>query len=370
MPSKDYYIGLMTGTSIDAIDAALVNFSSGQPQLTFSQNTRIPDELKRELHALTQPGDNEIERMGIADRTLGELLADSATNLLRSTGIRAEDIHAIGSHGQTIRHRPDLPTTFTLQIGDPNVIATRTGIVTIGDFRRHDMALGGEGAPLAPAFHNAVLRSNDEDRIILNIGGISNITVLPADPNADVVGFDTGPGNTLLDANAKRSLDEPYDKYGRLAAEGTANKDLLNALLRDSYFSAPPPKSTGREYFNWSWLESTISKFDISPADLQATLAQLTVESIMRAIKCYGTEQGKILVCGGGVRNTYLFEQLQNYRDQYEVVSTADYGIDPDVMEAMCFAWLAKQRLENKPGNLPSVTGADKAVVLGGIYQP
>lgn len=363
-----FFIGLMSGTSLDAVDAALVDFSSHPPKLIATHSQALPHDLKQELLALCIPGDNEINRMGELDVKVGKLFATVANSLLSSAKIFPKEITAIGSHGQTIRHHPNNKYPFTLQIGDPNVIANETGITTVADFRRRDIATGGQGAPLAPGFHNAIFRSEKYDRIILNLGGIANITFLAKDLAAPVLGFDTGPANTLLDAWANLHLNKPYDENGNWAASGKVSADLLKTLLADPYFSLPAPKSTGREYFNLTWLEKHIAAFKLPPEDIQATLCELTARSIMNAINKTTQTNTQILICGGGIKNLFLVERLKTNNNQHSIHSTTEFGVPPEWIEAMAFAWLAKQTMENNPSNLPSVTGAKKTVVLGGIY--
>jgi anhydro-N-acetylmuramic acid kinase len=364
------FIGLMSGTSMDAADAALVDFSAGKSKLIATHRTPLTAELRAALLALCIPGPNEIERMAELDARLGELFAEAALALLKKSGVNAIEVLAIGSHGQTVRHQPTGPYPFSLQIGNPALIAQRTGITTVADFRRADIAAGGQGAPLVPAFHNAVFRSSGHNRVIVNIGGIANITILPKDAKQPVTGFDTGPGNVLLDAWAERHLGKRMDEDGRFAATGKTHEGLLADLLSDSYFALAPPKSTGREHFNITRLDAALKSYSkLSAQDVQATLCELTAASIASAIQKYAPATNEVLVCGGGAHNTHLMQHLRACLSRCSVESTEKYGINPDWMEAMAFAWLAKQTLEGKPGNLPSVTGAKRAVVLGGVYR-
>lgn len=360
----------MSGTSMDAADAALVDFGGAQPTLLATHSIPLSPGLRGALFALCVPGPDEIERMGELDVQLGEIFADAALALLKKAEIKPAAVQAIGSHGQTVRHQPAGPYPFTLQIGNPALIAHRTGITTVADFRRADMAAGGQGAPLAPAFHNAVLRSAQRDRVVVNIGGIANVTILPKDTKQPVIGFDTGPGNVLLDTWAERHLGQRMDEEGRFAAGGEINENLLNEFLRDNYFSLAPPKSTGREYFNGAWLDAKLQNHGaVSAQNVQATLCELTAASITDAVKKYAPTTQELLVCGGGAHNTHLMQRLRARLHPCTVASTQHYGVSPDWMEAMAFAWLAKRTLEGKPGNLPSVTGAKHAVMLGGIYK-
>lgn len=369
--NNEYYIGIMSGTSIDAIDAALVDFSSHPPQLIASHTKPFPENLQRELNALCSPGNDEINRLGAACHQLGKLFAQTVKELLTSAKIDPNQIQAIGSHGQTIRHQPQGSYPFTLQIGDPNIIAEETQIKTVADFRRRDMACGGQGAPLTPAFHDYLFRDNNKNRIILNLGGIANITFLSSDIQSPVYGFDTGPANTLLDNWIKKSKEKNYDANGEWAASGKINLSLLEILLNDSYFKLPAPKSTGREYFNLSWLENYLQSIQnvIFPEDVQATLCELTAITIMNDIKKIMPYSGEILICGGGIKNKYLIERLKFHAADYSIHSTKDFGAPPEWLEAMAFAWLARQTLHEKPGNIPSVTGAKRNAVLGGVYK-
>lgn len=367
---SDLYIGLMSGTSMDAADAALVDFSTGEPKLIATHRTPLTAELRAALLALCVPGPNEIERMAELDARLGGLFAEAALALLKQSGVSAMDVQAIGSHGQTVRHQPSGPHPFSLQIGNPALIAQRTGITTVADFRRADIAAGGQGAPLVPAFHNAVFRSAEHDRVIVNIGGMANITILPKDIKQPVTGFDTGPGNVLLDVWAERHLGKHMDEDGRFAATGKMHEGLLASLLSDSYFALTPPKSTGREHFNIAWLDAALQEHaDISAQDVQATLCELTAASIAVAIQKHAPTTNEVLICGGGARNMHLMQRLRACLSQCSVESIEKYDISPDWVEAMAFAWLAKQTLEGKPGNLPSVTGGKRAVILGSIYS-
>jgi anhydro-N-acetylmuramic acid kinase len=367
--SEALYIGLMSGTSMDGIDAALLRLSGTTQTLEGSLNYSLPENLQDELRAIAVPGGNEIERMGVLDRRLADQFAQAALQLLTNAGVDPVEVSAIGCHGQTIRHRPEGANPFTLQIGDPNRIAEITGITTVADFRRRDMAAGGQGAPLAPIFHHALFRSRDEERVVLNIGGIANITVLPAAPDGTVIGFDTGPGNTLIDAWARRELGQPFDHCGNWAAGGKTNGLWLQRLCADPFFRKPAPKSTGPEYFNLQWVDSVCTGLPpLEKKDMQATLTALTAETVCQAVKAYAPRCRRLIVCGGGVHNNELMRQLQTLLAEISVEDTSAHGLDPDYIEAAAFAWLAKQALENNPVSLPSVTGAARPVILGGIY--
>ncbi len=367
----DHLIGLMSGTSMDGIDAALVRFDdTALPELIARRTTALPSELQEKLRALAQPGANELDRMMRLDGTVARLFADAVVELLDQTGMSAGQIRAIGSHGQTIRHVPVGAEPYTVQIGNPSLIAELTGITTVADFRRRDLAAGGQGAPLAPAFHAAFFRTSAENRVALNIGGIANLTRLPAEAQALVSGFDTGPGNLLLDAWIRQYQGKTLDDGGAWGAGGRVLPELLAALLADPYFRESPPKSTGREQFHLDWLKAGLATLPTAdPQDVQATLQELTAVSVADAIRQYAGEAQRVLVCGGGVHNRALLARLQAQLPDLIVESTAVAGIDPDFVEAIGFAWLAKRTLDGLPGNVPAVTGARGERILGGIYR-
>ena len=364
-----HYIGLMSGTSVDGIDAALVSIPpAGGFAVVATHQHPLPDTVRLAIQSLMQPGTNEIDREGELDMQLGGLFAEATAALLRKSGMPPSQIRAIGSHGQTIRHRPQAAHAFSRQIGNPSVIAETTGITTVADFRARDMAAGGQGAPLVPAFHAALFRKAGANRAIVNIGGIANITWLAGDARTEVIGFDTGPGNTLLDLWTKQQLGRAYDQDGAWASSGKVLPALLTRLLDDSYFRQRPPKSTGREHFHLEWLAHHLASNE-APQDVQATLAELSARSIADALRRLlpGTPQ-EVYVCGGGAHNRDLRVRLQAALGQIPLATTAALGLDPDWVEAAAFAWLAHQTLAGHPGNLPSVTGARRPVVLGGIY--
>lgn len=356
----------MSGTSLDGVDAALVAFDDETPSLVSTYFEPYPEKLFTALKEACQASQLSFEKLGTLDATLGDFYAHCVQQLLLNSTLSASNVVAIGSHGQTIQHSPNSTPPFTLQIGDANRIAANTGITVIADFRRKDMAAGGQGAPLVPAFHQSVFRSDEADTAILNIGGIANLTFLSEHLAEPVIGFDCGPGNTLMDQWCQRHFDTPYDKAGNLANKGHLNKPLLDSLLSDRYFSQPYPKSTGPELFNMQWLDSHLSKNPTNELDTLTTLCELTVASIALGLKQLPNVD-QVLICGGGVHNLFLKNRLEHQLG-YLVDTTERMGIHPDWVEAMAFAWLAKQTLEGKPGNLPSVTGANKAVVLGAIY--
>jgi anhydro-N-acetylmuramic acid kinase len=363
----DYYIGLISGTSMDGIDAALVDIDASAVSVLQTRQHDYPDALRSQLiDAMRNPAKCAIDDIGALDRQVGKCFCDAANALLADAGVDAAAVTAVGSHGQTLRHRPDVAHPFTLQVGDPATIAKETGITTVADFRRADIALGGQGAPLTPAFHEWLFRQSGKNRVVLNIGGIANITVLRGD-GSDTTGFDTGPGNTLLDAWCRQNLGRPYDRNGDWAAQGDVIDDLLTRLLADPYFGAAPPKSTGFEYFNLAWLEAA-GIAGLRPEDVQATLSALSADSIAADIQHHAPDTSDIFVCGGGVHNAGLLQRLAANLPYAQVSSTAAAGLEPDWVEAVAFAWLAMRTLRGLPGNLPAVTGATRATVLGAIH--
>ena len=364
----EYYIGLMSGTSVDGIDAALVDFTDATRLVSFSYFA-YPTDLKRTIHRISLDKNISLSDYGSLDCQLGNVFAECVNTLLSKANIPAEAIKAIGSHGHTVHHAPSSQHPFSLQIGDPNIIAEHTGITTAADFRRRDMAAGGQGAPLVPAFHEAIFKDSTENRVIVNIGGIANISILSKADNQPVTGFDTGPGNTLMDYWIQKNLNAEYDKNGDWANSGDMQADLVAHFKQDPYFSAPPPKSTGKEYFCPDWLQTKLETFErqIQPIDIQASLCQLTAETIADAIKASAPNTKRVLLCGGGTHNQCLVEKLKQQLS-CSIQSTAESGIHPDHVEAMAFAWLAKQTLTGQVGSVSTVTGAKSPRVLGGIY--
>ncbi|SGY93661.1 anhydro-N-acetylmuramic acid kinase [Moritella viscosa] len=391
MPNKrELYIGLMSGTSIDGIDAALVAFEHGKCQLIAQHLQAMPAKLTAQLHQLCRPNGNEISTLATIEQPLAETFALACEQLLAKTQYTAKDITAIGSHGQTVRHHPE--HGFTLQIGDANILAALTNIDTVADFRRKDMALGGQGAPLVPAFHQAEFQHQSINRAIVNIGGLANITYLPSlQQNKSIIGYDTGPGNTLLDAwfTAKNNSEKNYDEDGQWAKSGVVIESLLTSLLQHEFFALSPPKSTGRELFNLAWLQSYLSKElatisnkhsqSYSDADVQRTLTRFTAVSIANEVtklmhnnignKSVGLNiTNEVYICGGGAANPLLMADLAQLLPVTPVMTTTEIGIDPNWVEAIAFAWLAKQHIHKLPGNLPAVTGASRLAVLGAFY--
>lgn len=365
--SRSLFIGLISGTSADGIDAALVDLRGGA-QVIAAATTPYSEALRQAVLALSDPTyPLSLDHLGRVDVEIAEAFADAASSLLAQAGVPHREVCAIGSHGQTVRHRPSPPHPFTLQIGDPNVIAERTGLTTVGDFRRRDVAAGGQGAPLVPAFHSAVFAASGEARTVLNLGGIANVTLLPG--NSDPVrGFDTGPANCLLDLATERWFGRPHDAGGALAAGGRVLAARVDAALADPYFRQQPPKSTGREYFDRGWLDRIFDPERDAPTDVLATLVEITATSIATAIVREQPATRVVYACGGGIHNRTLMERLAARLHPARLETTAALGIAPDFVEAAAFAWLASRTLKGLPGNLPEVTGARGPRVLGTVF--
>lgn len=362
-PNSDgLFIGLMSGTSMDGADAVLVRFSP-EFDILASITTTMPTMLHERCLMLCQPGHDEIDLAGETDLALGHWFADAALEVLQQANVDPAEVSAIGSHGQTVRHRPG-EAGFSIQLGSADVIATRTGITTVANFRNRDMVLGGQGAPLVPAYHAAQFGKEGLRQAVVNIGGMANLTLLDGQTVAG--GFDTGPGNVLLDLWHEKHQGEGPDLNGFWAASGKVDTALLDTMLSDFYFKQPPPKSTGREYFNSDWLALQIGQQ--SPRDIQATLSQLTAQSIADALKDFAPQ--RLLVCGGGAHNGDMMQRLQQCMGNVPCESTAEQGLSPDWVEACAFAWLARARLLDQPGNAPAVTGASAPAILGAIYAP
>jgi anhydro-N-acetylmuramic acid kinase len=360
----------MSGTSLDGVDAALADFSGPAPRTLATHFSPFEADLRAELLALQSPAENELERAALAANRLVRAYAAAAAEILRAAGLKPDAIRALGAHGQTIRHRPELG--FTLQLNNPALLAELTGIVVAADFRSRDVAAGGQGAPLVPAFHQAVFGTPGQTRVIVNIGGIGNITLLQAD--GAVLGFDTGPGNVLMDLWIGRHQGKTFDELGAWAATGQVLPDLLARLLAEPYLALPPPKSTGRDLFNPDWLARQLAPFSAGdPADVQATLCEYTAATIAQAIGRQlgagaGVQPLAVFVCGGGAHNAQLQSRLAALGPAWRWQSTAALGVDPDWVEALAFAWLAHRCIDGAPGNLASVTGAAGARVLGALY--
>jgi len=363
-PDSGLYLGLISGTSADGIDAALVGFDAGC-RLRLGRTYPWPAALRARLVELGQGGDAGVDELGTLDVQVAEAFAAAALALLDEAGIDPARVRAIGSHGQTVRHRPGRDPAFTWQLGDGNRIAERTGLATVADFRRRDVAAGGQGAPLVPAFHAALLRAPGEDRAVLNLGGIANLTLLPA--AGEVRGFDTGPANALLDAWCARHTGAAFDAVGAFAARGRVDEALLARLLDDAWFALPPPKSSGREHFHLDWVAARL-RGDEAPEDVQATLLELSAATCAGALLATQPGTRRVLACGGGVHNPLLMLRIAARLPGVIVESSAQHGLDPDFVEAMAFAWLARETLAGRPGNLPSVTGARGLRILGVVH--
>ncbi len=364
---SELYIGLMSGTSIDGVDAALIDFGHS-PWRTLARTHRsFPPALATELNALQRSSGDELHRAAEAANALMDCCAFAVSEVIAAAQVMASDVAAIGVHGQTIRHRPDIG--YTIQLANPARLVEATGIAVVADFRSRDVAAGGQGAPLAPALHAALFLQPAEHRVVVNIGGIANITDLP--PNGMVRGFDTGPGNTLLDAWCLRHTGQHFDRDGAWGASGRVDLALLAALRADPYFAAPPPKSTGRDLFNMPWLERQ-GTAALAPADVQRTLMALTSSTVIDAIDAYSAGATEVLACGGGARNGALMRELANALAaggaSRKLDTTARYGVPVDDVEALAFAWLARETINGRPGNLPAVTGARGSRILGAIY--
>lgn len=363
------YVGIMSGTSADGIDACLASFTRAGPRVLAGVHRPFHAALRTEVLAVARGAG--LARAADLDVHLADAYADAVAALLHAAAIDAASVRAIGCHGQTVLHRPEGPAPTSVQLGDPHRLAARTGIDVVADFRRADIAAGGQGAPLAPAFHAAAFRARREPRAVVNIGGIANLTWLPPG-QGPIRGFDTGPGNVLLDAWCARHRQASYDAGGRWAATGSVRADLLERLLAEPYFERPPPKSTGREHFDIDWLEHALAASGEQPpvpADVQATLAELTARTIAAAATACDPPPARVLVCGGGAYNPELMARLARALPDAEVESTAAHGIAPERVEAVAFAWLARRRLQGLPGNRPEVTGAARPVVLGSLVK-
>lgn len=364
----DRYLGLISGTSMDGIDAAVLELGDAQPRVVGAMTRPYSADLRQRLGTVVHGGVASLDDVGQIDTLIGREFAAAALEVLERTGLAPTSIRAIGSHGQTIRHTPGGSAAFTMQVGDPNVIAETTGITTVADFRRRDLAAGGQGAPLVPAFHAAVFGSASERRVALNLGGIANVTLL--DAAGASAGWDTGPANCLLDLWIERHQGLARDDAGQWAASGTVDDALLALLLDDPYFPLPPPKSTGRELFNLPWLERKGGERlrALPPVDVQATLAELSAITVAQAVARIDGPVAEVIACGGGVRNRHLMQRLRAHLAPRRLSAADAHGIDPDFVEAAAFAWLAARRLDGLPGNAPGATGASGPRVLGAIY--
>ena len=364
--ASEHYIGLMSGTSVDGVDAVLADFGSAPLRSLASAHVAFPDALRSELNALQRSGPDEIHRAALAGNALMDCCAGAVDVVREHAGLSRQSIAAIGLHGQTIRHRPELG--YTTQLANPARLAELTGITVVADFRSRDVAAGGQGAPLVPALHAALFAAADCHRAIVNLGGIANVTDLP--PGGSVRGFDTGPGNTLLDAWCERHTGEPFDRDGAWAASGVVIEGLLDAMKADPYFALAPPKSTGRDRFHMEWLERHLVRMRAPPrpADVQRTLLVLTGQTVAEAITRHCGGAREVLACGGGAHNAALMRELEGALGTRRFATTATLGIPVDQVEALAFAWLARETLARRAGNLPAVTGARGPRVLGAVY--
>jgi anhydro-N-acetylmuramic acid kinase len=362
---SDLYIGLMSGTSLDGADGVLVDFSSAKLRVIANATQTFSKDFRAELLALNSPSQNELHRAALAANQLAGVYAAVVASLLAQTKLSAKEIQAIGAHGQTVRHQP--AAGYTTQLNNPALLAERTGMNVVADFRSRDVAAGGQGAPLVPAFHRSIFGQRDQTTLVLNIGGISNLSVLPA--AGQVLGFDCGPGNALMDAWALEHTGQNFDDGGQWAASGQLIPGLLASLLEEPYLTMPPPKSTGRDLFSMTWLAAKLRPFSAcSAADIQNTLTELTARACAEGAKSYLNNCKELIVCGGGAFNRYLMQRLQAGLSSVKVVSSDTHGLPPLQVEAAAFAWLARQTVLRLPGNLPSVTGAAGLRVLGAIY--
>jgi anhydro-N-acetylmuramic acid kinase len=365
-PAAGLYIGLMTGTSLDGVDAVLADLTGAQPHIVATAHLPLAQDLRSELLQLSASGWDELHRSGIASQQLARGYASAVQRLLREVNVQADQVRAIGVHGQTVRHRPE--AGYTIQLNAPATLAELTGIDVVADFRSRDIAAGGQGAPLLPVFHAGIFTAQSP-RAVVNVGGIANVTALPAAGSREpVIGFDCGPGNVLIDAWAAEHLAQPFDRGGHWAAGGSANAALLRELMKEPYFSLAPPKSTGRELFNREWLSRKLAQHALDPQDVQATLTRLTAVTIGQAIARHAPRAADVLVCGGGAFNSTLLRMLGEECAPRPVASTQALGVAPDHVEAFAFAWLAHEHVLRRAASLPAVTGARGARVLGALY--
>ncbi|MDX1573704.1 MAG: anhydro-N-acetylmuramic acid kinase [Methylophaga sp.] len=365
------FVGVISGTSVDGIDTALLDIEANQrPRLLAAKTYAYPTAIRSAIHQLIKRPRCNLQELGELDMALGNVYAEAVLNLLSLAECQPSEITAIGCHGQTIYHAPKAIRPFSMQIGNANLIAELTGITTVSDMRQRDMVCGGQGAPMVPGFHEEMFSHKTENRVIVNIGGIANITVLPADKSKAILGFDTGPGNTLLDAWIENQLGKPFDANGDWAASGKCNNELLEHLIDEAYFSLPVPKSSGRELFHLDWLQQRLarSKQSYAAEDIQATLLTLTATSIAEAINQYAPDCQRAVICGGGAHNAQLMRTLEEKLPSIVVDKANQYGMDVDFIEAGAFAWLASRTINRQSGSIPSVTGAHRASILGGIY--
>lgn len=369
MSATGYFIGAISGTSVDAIDCALIDCSSGQTRVLATQSGNYPDKLRADIMSLCESATVSLQDLGTIDNRIARAFADTINALVARSDLNAGHISAIGSHGQTVFHQPSGDQRFSMQLGDPNIIAELTGITTVSDFRRRDMAAGGQGAPLAPLFHQHFFHSATRRRCVVNIGGMSNITLLNLAHDATPRGYDTGPGNVLMDIWIQQEHGERYDDAGNWAASGQVDRALLQLLLDEPYFSLPPPKSTGRELFNAAWLGSKLANLPhtLSATNVQRTLLELTALSIIRSLDDL-TMPAELIVCGGGAHNAALLQRLQQLLPSSRVMPSDNCGLSADWVEAVTFAWLAHRALSRQTVDSCDLTGASHPVIMGGVY--
>jgi anhydro-N-acetylmuramic acid kinase len=368
--SKQIFIGLMSGTSLDGVDGVLADFSGAQPRVLAHHAMPFAPALKQELLALNSPSDNELHRAALAANGLVRVYAQTVQALLTDTKTSASDVCAIGAHGQTVRHQPGAfdGTGYTLQLNNPALLAELTGIDVVADFRSRDVAAGGQGAPLVPVFHQGIFGQINRAVGVLNIGGIANLSVLHA--NGDALGFDCGPGNALLDHWCQAHTGKAFDNDGAWGASGSVIEPLLQAMLAEPFLHQTPPKSTGRDLFHPTWLAHQLSSFaHANAADVQATLTEFTARACVNDVLRHAADASELIVCGGGALNGLLMQRLQAGLPDARVLSSAERGMPPLQVEAAAFAWLARQTVLGLPGNLPKVTGAQGARILGGIFK-
>lgn len=365
------YVGVMSGTSVDGIDVVIAHFKNPSPHMLYSQCTPFSKHSRSQIEQLIQsPNDTSLDNLGTLHTALGHEYADAIILALEHCGIPPQDIAGIGCHGQTVRHQPTLPHPFSLQLGDANIIAEKTGITTVSDFRSRDIASGGQGAPLVPSFHQAVFTDDHKNRVIVNIGGIANITYLSH--SSPVMGFDVGVGNTLMDLICKKHFDCDYDNNGLIASKGKVDTQLMTQLCRDDYFKIPPPKSTGRELFNEAWLQKHVNQTHTSPEDLITTLCEFTAWGVAESVKNYCTPCDEIIICGGGAYNSHLMNRIKSLTQinqaQPSIKTSDELGVPAQDVEALAFAWLAMRALTGQTNNCPEATQAKGQRILGAIH--
>ncbi len=371
MATSELYIGLMSGTSLDGVDAVLADFSTQRPTVVTHCSAPMPTDLKAEFLALNSPGNNELHRAALAANRLAHLYAEQVHTVIALAGVQPRAVQAIGAHGQTVRHRPlDFDGTgYTLQLNQPALLAELCGIDVVADFRSRDVAAGGQGAPLVPPFHQAFFGVSSEPIAVLNIGGISNITLLNPLGQHTLSGYDCGPGNALMDAWCLRHTGATFDDAGHWAACGRVNAALLSHFMAEPFFATPPPKSTGRDLFNLQWLSEKLIGFEtLAPQDVQSTLAELTAQSCAHSVLNSSCHPKTLIVCGGGALNHHLMARLQTALPTCQVASSTQFGLPPLQVEAAAFAWLARQTVTRQTSSVPNVTGARDARILGAIY--